>query len=257
MKLTSKIVTVVAVSMMIAQVVCPTEQKIVAYKAKGMNLGQGSAIQLWQDSKIVSASTFGTATDKKTAGLVKTSFYPKGKTSLYFIKGKPVTIAYNFFGSNEIPGQASGVDTPLSNETKPLPTQKTFQPNEIPGKSKIKVSIGAGGSSQAHPFNIDIEPALVRVNVKKVMTTLPDSAKIIALKEKIGTSDKPKPNQIYDTILAKNTSTRKLKVPFGKAFWISVPITKQLNEITEMPAKEVTTSSVININDYSKAAWAN
>ena len=256
MKLTSKIVTLVAATLMIVHVACPTEQQIVAYKAKGMNLGQNSAIQIWQGTNIVSAATFSTATNKKGNSLTPTVLFPKDKKSLFFTKGIPVTIAYNFYGSEKNPGQAPDDSLGIL-QAKPFKTQKTFQPAEMPEKSKIKVSIGGGGTAHAHPFNIDIEPLLVRVNVNKdAMKGLTGKTKIIALKESISDTEmKPHPKLIYDTIEARFTSVKKLSVPYGKKFWIAVPISKSLNAISEMAATEVKKNSVITINDLGNASF--
>lgn len=266
MKLTSKIVTVVAASMMIAQVVCPTEQKIVAYKAKGMNLGQNSAIQIWQNGQKVSAATFSTATNKKGNSLTPTSFFPKGKKTLFFTQGTDVGIDYNYFGVDDAPGEFPAGSSVGPNQR--TSSYKTFPASKIPVGSKIKVSIGTGGSSQRHPFNIEIEPRFVRVNVKKTdAATHGKKWKIYALKESVlGAQFYPNKNEdkekIYDSVnIAKDTTTSKLNVPTGLNFWILVPKNSgpdvKIDKVTPMAAKEVTTSSVINISADGTATWAN
>ena len=262
MKLTSKIVTVVAVSMMIAQVVCPTEQQIVAYKAKGMDTAKTSAIQILQNNGKVSAATFGAATDKKGGEYNKTAFDTKlsNKKYLHFNKGQAIEVAFFPLGSGEAPGYPA---------VGSLPTRRTFQPNEVPEKSKIKISRGTSASPLEGTFQIEIETPVVKDPMVSVTVKKTDAAshkkgwKIYALKEKVTPANfdpKTDKNKISDLVtIKKDTSlSKKLKVPSDREFWILVPKNSgpqvTIDKLTPMSAKTAT-NSVINISEDGTASW--
>lgn len=84
----------------------PVMQKIVAYKAKGFRPEGYSAIQLYQNDKLVSSATFQERTDKRYA-----KFYNPGagdQTALYFdTEQGALTIRFCHTGPKDITGQCS------------------------------------------------------------------------------------------------------------------------------------------------------
>lgn len=234
MKLTSKIVTVVAASLMMVHVACPVRQKIVAYKAPGMDTTTESKITLIQkNNRIVSDATFKTGTDKSGA---KFDTDPK-KKYLYFETTEPLTIKFQ--------NTANDVNAPIT--FYPADLSQPLGVGSILKNSKIRIS----GSS--YPYKIEIDPPRVRVNVKNNMSSLPAKAKIYAIIENNNTEYKPLSTNVYDSILVSNLSTRKLKVPAGKQFWISIHDGKKMLPPSEIQANPVTTSSVITIDTTGKA----
>lgn len=235
MKLTGKVVTLVAASLMMVHVACPALQKIVAYKAKGMNTTIESKIILRQkDDKIVSSATFKAGTDKSG-----TKFGTETKKKyLYFQENEPLRIT--FYNNATQGGELATIFPPTGTSA--------LDGGKILKNSKIKIS------GTAHPYTIEIEPPLVKIKVKNEQPALTDSMRIYALKENKDTGIPPAADNVYDSILVSNLRSRTLKVPSGKTFWISIDNGQgQMLTPSEISATLVKPSSVITIDANAKA----
>lgn len=240
MKLTSKIITLVVVSMGFAQVVCQKEQKIVAYKGSDIDSSISSslsAIEIRQGNELISSAKF----KRNTSGA---QYGHPTKKYLFFHKDNlnPITVRFWKTAADKEAGQPA-IKTELLN----VPIA------DIPEGARIKI----GGAT---PFTIVFDLSKAKTTRVNVVKTDPNSYgkkwTIYSLGQYIEPSSVATPPKdiIYDKVtIAKDTTTRRLKIPNNKKFWIFIPrvqgTTVTNNIITPFEIQpNLSTTTVINID---------
>ena len=239
MKLTSKIITLVVVSMGFVQVVCPQEQKIVIHKGSDIDPSISSslsAVEIVQDNQVISSAKF----KKNTRGA---QYGNPRKKYLFFHKDKGL-IAVRFW---KTAADKDARQAAIKTEVLDVPIA------DIPVDAQIKI----GGAS---PFTIVFDLSKAKTTKVNVVKT-PDASHaqkwtIYSLGKNLnlaGVSTPPK-DSMYDKVtIAKDTTTRKLKVPNNRRFWIFVPkvpgsLDRDIMKEIPFPSTPISSNTVINIS---------
>lgn len=252
MKLTSKIVTVVAVSMMIAQVVHPELRKIVAEKSS--DTSGWSAIQIWQGNTKISSANF-----KKTTATGAKFNNPANSELKYLFfdtaSKEPVEVKFYWTASASPPiGDGPG-DVPVFN------SPKKYTQYDLPFGAIIKINCppeyrGVGNCTMT------IQAPAIKFNKVKVVKNAQGTHAIEWIVKSSSVKREPRKNETYGTVTIKAATgvTNKLKVPNNKPFWIVVSSNDKkdkvlLNEVIsdQINAGLIKSNSIIDIDGQGKA----
>lgn len=256
MTLTSKVVTLVAASMMIAQVVRPELRKIVAEKSS--DTYNWSVIEIWQKKNAVD-SLISSAKFKKTTNVKATQFNNPADTNLKYLffdtTQGDVEVRF-YWTADAYSAIPKGAPT--------VPVFKNAQPytqSDLPFGTTIKINCAPAHSGIGNCTMTPQVPA-VKFNRVEVVKTDPGTQTIDWIVKSSSVKLPPNKSQTYGTVTIKKATglTNKLKVPNNKPFWIIVSSNDKNDKVLHDPqvsdqidAGQIKSNSIIDIDGQGKA----